>query len=67
MARNEFGCICDICGKYDKNKNIFYHLTLPTYQSDFNNSVQKLDYCSECYEDLKAILQIHYTKKAINK
>jgi len=66
MAQNQFGCICDICGKYDKNKKYFYRLTLPTYQSDFNNSVQTLDYCFECYKDLKTILQIHYTKNNNN-
>lgn len=65
MARNEFGCICDMCGKYDKNKRMFYRLTLPTYQNDMVNDTRTLDYCFECYKDLKAILQIHYTKKEL--
>lgn len=49
MARNEFGYICDMCGKYDKNKKTFYRLTLPTYQNDMVNDVQIVDYCMECY------------------
>ena len=67
MARNEFGCICDICGNYDKNRKTFYRIIIPTYQQDMINDIQTLDYCFKCYMDLKAVLQIHYTKKAMDK
>lgn len=63
MARNQFGCICDICGKMTNTPKEFYRLTIPVYQNDFNNSTQTLDYCFDCYMELKTLLQIHYTKK----
>lgn len=60
MAHNKFGCICDICGAISRNKNEFYRLKLPTYQSDINNSTQYLDYCFKCYKDLKIRLAEWY-------
>ena len=63
MARNKFGCICDICGKYSKYSNQFYRLILPTYQSKMNNSTQSLDYCFDCYDFLKTALANIYNIK----
>jgi hypothetical protein len=67
MARNQFGCICDMCGKITNTPKEYYKLTIPVYQNDFNNSTQTLDYCFDCYMELKALLQIHYTKREMNK
>lgn len=53
MARNEFGCICDKCGKYSKYENEFYRLILPIYEFKMNNCTQRVDYCLDCYFDLK--------------
>ena len=66
MAKNKFGCICDICGKYSKYNNQFYKLILPTYQSEINNSTQSLDYCFDCYNKLKRILAKYYNKEQEN-
>ena len=68
MARNEFGVICDICGaigchdieKSDYFPNMFFKIRIPTYQSRMNNSTQLLDYCPNCYDDLKKALAKHY-------
>ena len=67
MARNEFGCICDICGAIGSKKdftefspNMFFKIRIPTYQSRMNNSTQLLDYCPNCYDDLKKALAKHY-------
>ena len=60
MARNQFGCICDKCGKMSKYKNEFYHLNIPTYETEINNCVQAVDYCLNCYIDLKEALAKHY-------
>lgn len=57
MARNEFGCICDRCGKYSKNKKEFYRLTLPTYQSEVGNDVKPVTFCLDCYKVVKQILK----------
>ena len=66
MAKNKFGCICDICGKYSKYNNQFYKLILPAYQSEINNSTQSLDYCFDCYNKLKIILAKYYNKEQEN-
>lgn len=63
MARNKFGCICDMCGKHSEYKNQFYRLVLPTYQSKINNSIQSLDYCFDCYNNLKIVLANIYNTK----
>lgn len=60
MARNEFGCICDKCGKYSKYENEFYRLILPIYEFKMNNCTQRVDYCLDCYFDLKKALAKHY-------
>ena len=69
MARNEFGCICDICGAVGRKRdltdnmfssNMFFKIRIPTYQSRMNNSTQLLDYCPDCYDDLKKALAKHY-------
>ena len=60
MARNNFGCICDICGAYTKNKLEFFRLTLPTYESEYGNCVQYKDYCTKCYINLKELLKEYY-------
>lgn len=61
--QNKFGCICDKCGHYTKNKKEFFRLILPTYESKINNSTQQLDYCFKCYYDLKQFLKKDYNIK----
>ena len=63
MARNQFGCICDICGYTAKNHNQFYKLILPTYKSELNNCTMWLDYCCSCYGELKDLLKKYYNEK----
>lgn len=60
MAKNQFGCICDICGYTNKYHNQFYRLTLPTFQSELGNGIVRLDYCFSCYENLKNLLKEYY-------
>lgn len=60
MARNKFGVICDMCGEYTTMRSMYYRLALPTYQSSINNSIQYLDFCPDCYKDLKITLAKHY-------
>lgn len=55
MARNQFGCICDKCGKYSKNRKEFYHLILPTC-SLVSNDTRTVDFCFDCYKELKHLL-----------
>lgn len=59
MARNKFGCICDVCGHTGEN-NMFYRLAIPCYGQEINNSVQHDDYCFFCYEKLKKAIAKHY-------
>ena len=60
MARNQFGCICDVCGEYNKHKNMFYTLVLPTYEREIGNCLRKDDYCFKCYDKLKKLLRDYY-------
>ena len=60
MARNEFGVICDRCGKMSHYKNEFYRLILPTFYNRMNNSVFTQDYCFNCYFELKKQLKEFY-------
>jgi len=66
MARNKFGCICDICGSMHKNKNETYRLILPTYKSKWGNGLQYVDYCFPCYEKLKKLLYEYYVEEKNN-
>jgi len=60
MANNKFGVICDMCGAYETAKRMYFTLVLPTYQSSFVNCTQRLDFCPDCYKDLKITLAKHY-------
>ncbi len=63
MARNQFGCICDICGKYTDIPKEFYRLKLPTYESELDNSTQYKDCCFNCYGKIKQILRDNLINK----
>lgn len=62
MARNKFGVICDICGKYEEGvmKQSYYHLVIPTWDDYSYNGIKCLDYCPECYKKLKIALAQFY-------
>ncbi len=63
MASNKFGVICDICGKYSDLTSSYYKMKLPTWDSEMNNSLRYLDYCSTCYIELKLALAKYYKMK----
>lgn len=60
MARNQFGAICDMCGNMTDNPKRFYHLRIPNYHFEIGGDAISLDYCSDCYRDLKIAIAKHY-------
>lgn len=61
MARKSkgIGYICDVCGK-EYPHNWYFHMILPRFKIKNDNNLDKVDYCLDCYGDLKRAIAEHY-------